>query len=113
MARVDLNIPQHIPNFIDGQERPAGGGASFGKLDPATGRELCRVSQSGPLDVTAAVSAARRAQPGWAEATPVHRGDLLRAVEIVTGITDYQYAELVSGDLKEGDELVIGVEVKP
>ncbi len=82
MARLDLNIPNHIPNFIDGQERPAGGGASFGKLDPATGRELCRVSQAGAADVTAAVSAARRAQPGWAEATPVHRGDLLRTVAL-------------------------------
>ena len=46
MASVDLNLPGHIPNFIDGQERPAGGGATFEKLDPATGRELCRVSQS-------------------------------------------------------------------
>ncbi len=29
MASVDLNIPGHIPNFIDGQERPAGGGATL------------------------------------------------------------------------------------
>src|SRR5688500_6943295 len=82
MASVDLNIPGHIPNFIDGQERPAEGGATFGKLDPATGRELCRVSQSGAPDIAAAVSAARRAQPVWGEATPVHRGDMLRSLAL-------------------------------
>ncbi len=83
MATVDLNIPEHIPNFIDGQERSAAGGATFVKLDPATGRELCRVSRSGAQDVASAVSAARRAQPAWAEATPVHRGDLLRTLALM------------------------------
>jgi len=39
-------------------------------------------------------------------------GDLLRAVEIVTGISDTKYTELVSGELKEGDKLVVGIKTK-
>jgi HlyD family secretion protein len=38
----------------------------------------------------------------------VEDGPLLRAVPIVTGLTDLKYSELVSGDLSEGDVLVIG-----
>ncbi len=37
-------------------------------------------------------------------------GDFLRAVPIVTGLSDYQYTQLVSGDLKKGQELVTGVD---
>ena len=39
-------------------------------------------------------------------------GDSLRAVEIVTGLMDSRYSECVSGDLKEGDELVTGIKPK-
>ena len=35
-------------------------------------------------------------------------GGLLRAVEIVTGLSDSRYTELISGDLKPGDNLVTG-----
>jgi HlyD family secretion protein len=33
----------------------------------------------------------------------------LKAVEIRTGITDGHYTQIVSGDLKEGDNIVIGL----
>ena len=36
-------------------------------------------------------------------------GDLLRAVEVSTGLTDGEYTELLNGDLKPGDELVTGI----
>lgn len=39
-------------------------------------------------------------------------GDYLRAVRVTTGIDDYRYTELVSGDLKPGMKLVTGEEVK-
>jgi len=35
--------------------------------------------------------------------------DLLRAVEVTTGLSDYKYTEVVSGDLTEGQEVVTGV----
>ena len=39
----------------------------------------------------------------------VDDGQLLRAVPIVTGLTDLKHSELVSGELSEGDVLVIGI----
>ena len=37
-------------------------------------------------------------------------GDLLRAVEVQTGLSDSQFSEMISGDLKANDALVIGVQ---
>lgn len=39
----------------------------------------------------------------------VAEGELLRAVEIVTGLSDSQFTELVEGTLQPGDELVTGI----
>lgn len=39
-------------------------------------------------------------------------GELLRAIEVVTGINDSKYTELVEGSIKEGDKLVIGIQPK-
>lgn len=36
-------------------------------------------------------------------------GELLRAVEVLTGLSDSRDTELVEGDIREGDELVTGV----
>jgi HlyD family secretion protein len=37
-------------------------------------------------------------------------GELLRAIEVVTGLSDYRHTEVVSGDVKEDQKLVIGIE---
>jgi HlyD family secretion protein len=37
-------------------------------------------------------------------------GDLLRAVEVVVGLSNNQSSELVSGELREGDKLVAGIQ---
>jgi HlyD family secretion protein len=37
-------------------------------------------------------------------------GDFLRAVPVVTGVSSNQYTEVVSGDLHEGDKLVVGLQ---
>ncbi len=42
----------------------------------------------------------------------VKDGEFLRAIEVVTGISDYKYTELISGDVKSGTELVIGLETE-
>lgn len=41
----------------------------------------------------------------------VVEGDFLRGVEIVTGLNDSKFTEMVSGDLAPGQQLVIGIEV--
>jgi hypothetical protein len=37
-------------------------------------------------------------------------GDFLRAVPVVTGLSDSKNTELVSGDLRAGDVLVTGIQ---
>src|SRR5688500_12773386 len=76
-------IPAVIPNLIAGQDAPAADGRSFAKIDPATGREICRVTRSGAADVRLAVETAKRAQPAWAAMTVVKRGDILRQIAIL------------------------------
>ena len=71
-----------IPNLIDGVDCAAVSGAWIDKYRPADGGLLCRVARSGAEDAGAAVGAARRAQPGWAERTPVERGDLVRDIAL-------------------------------
>ncbi|MFO0911813.1 MAG: efflux RND transporter periplasmic adaptor subunit [Pirellulales bacterium] len=39
----------------------------------------------------------------------VQEGELLRAVEVQVGVTESRYTELVKGDLKDGDEVVVDV----
>jgi HlyD family secretion protein len=40
----------------------------------------------------------------------VQEGDLLRAVPITLGLTENQYAEIVDGELKDGQPVVIGID---
>jgi HlyD family secretion protein len=42
----------------------------------------------------------------------VVEGEYLRAVEVVTGLVDSNYTELVSGALREGDKLITGIQPK-
>ena len=65
---------------MGGEHRLASSGQTFEKLRPADGTLLCRAARSDRDDVAAAVSAARHAQAGWAERTPVERGDLVREI---------------------------------
>ena len=40
----------------------------------------------------------------------VQEGDKLRAIQVEVGISDHRYTELVSGDVKPGDALIIGMQ---
>jgi HlyD family secretion protein len=40
----------------------------------------------------------------------IQDGIKLKAIAVQTGVSDSQYAELISGDLKDGDKLVIGLQ---
>ena len=73
-------IPKTILNWIDGEECEAISGDTFGKLSPVSGKELGRVARSRVEDVQKAIQVARKAQPAWADSTPVYRGDLLHDI---------------------------------
>jgi alpha-ketoglutaric semialdehyde dehydrogenase len=93
---TDLRIPRFVPNMIAGEEIAARSGGRFAKCAPATGRQLTEVARSGAPDVAAAVAAARRAQPAWADSTVVSRGDQLRAVALALRERQDDVARLVA-----------------
>ena len=55
-------------------------GSSFDTRNPATGKTLAQVTQATPEDVTAAVAAARKAQPGWEKLGGPGRARILYAL---------------------------------
>jgi aldehyde dehydrogenase (NAD+) len=106
---VDLEaIPAVIPNLIAGADAPALDGGTFIKLDPATGRELCRVAQSTAADVSTAVEAAKRAQPAWASQTVVKRGDILRQIALLMRERRVELAALVARETGKSRKDALG-----
>src|SRR5688500_10082391 len=94
---LDLStIPAVVLNSVGGEEGPAADGRTFAKVDPATGREICRVARSSAADVSRAVDIAKRAQPGWAALTVVKRGDILRQIALLMRERREALAELVA-----------------
>ncbi|MFE0044515.1 gamma-aminobutyraldehyde dehydrogenase [Streptomyces albireticuli] len=63
--------------YIGGRLRAGTSGRRHAVVDPATGAELLGYEPAGPADVDAAVTAAERALPGWAGATPGERAGAL------------------------------------
>jgi len=89
-------IPKTVFNWIDGEECEARAGDTFGKLSPVSGKEICRVARSRAEDVQNAVEVARRAQPAWANSTPVYRGDLLHDIAQAMRKQQEEIASIVS-----------------
>jgi alpha-ketoglutaric semialdehyde dehydrogenase len=75
-----VNIPDHIDNWIAGEARDSAGSSWLEKLDPTTGRVLCRLARSSSADVALAVEAAAASQPAWAAMPAVQRGLILHDV---------------------------------
>src|SRR5262249_50098860 len=79
------DIPDGVRNWIAGEERDSDDRTWVDKLDPATGRLLCRLARSGAAEVASAVNAAAKTQPAWAAVPAVQRGmlmlDLVRVMQ--------------------------------
>lgn len=65
-------------SYIDGSWAAAGDGATFGVTDPSTGQVIGQVAELGEADARAAIDAAARAFPAWANALPQERSQVLR-----------------------------------
>lgn len=74
------DIPQTIPNWIDGRESEPSARETFAKHSPVTGKEIYRVARSRSADVARAINSAANAFPAWSSTTPVARGDILLAI---------------------------------
>ena len=96
------SIPSEIPNLIGGEEAPPASGEWVDKLRPADGALLCRAARSNADDVAAAVAAARKAQPEWADRTAVARAEILR-----------ELALLLRERRREASEIVVAETGKP
>jgi aldehyde dehydrogenase (NAD+) len=106
---VDVRaVPRVIPNLIGGHDVHASDGRTFSKIDPATGREICQVSRSTATDVSAAVGLAKRAQPAWAAATPVKRGEILRQIALLMRDRRDAIAELVARETGKSKKDALG-----
>jgi alpha-ketoglutaric semialdehyde dehydrogenase len=101
-------IPDIVPNFIDGQSALAADERTFAKLDPATGRVICRVARSGAADIDRAVAQARDVQPAWAATTVVKRGDILRQIALLMREHRVALAELVARETGKSKKDALG-----
>jgi aldehyde dehydrogenase (NAD+) len=97
-----------LSNLISGRLTPAASGETFDKLSPADGSVLCSVARSGADDVTAAVAAARAAQPEWAALTPVERGRVVRELALGLQVRREEAARLVADETGKSQELALG-----
>jgi acyl-CoA reductase-like NAD-dependent aldehyde dehydrogenase len=84
------------PNWIAGREQPAHSGQTFPKVSPVTGETLFEVARSGPEDLQTAISAAKTAQPIWAETPVVKRGEILFAIADAMHAARNEIAEIVA-----------------
>ena len=62
-----------VGHFIAGERVQSHSGRTFATLDPATGRVLAEVADGDAVDVDAAVTSARAAQPAWESMDPMDR----------------------------------------
>jgi len=87
-----------IPNWINGEECAAVSGQTFDKLSPHSGQKLCQVVRSNENDVTTAIQTARKAQPAWADITPVQRGDMLHDITLAMRNNREELATIVAAE---------------
>jgi len=103
-----LVIREDVPNFVDGGAVPPISSEWLDKLRPANGTLLCRLARSRSEDVEVAVAAARAAQPGWAERTPVERGEILRELALSLRARRDEASAIVVAETGKPLELALG-----
>lgn len=78
-------------NFINGEWVESAGTETIGVINPATGAEFGRVTESTPEEVAEALAAARAALPGWAD-TPLE--ERITVIEAFARLVEENMAEL-------------------
>lgn len=74
---------------VDGAWRDAASGATFDVVNPATGEAIATIADGGASDAAAAIEAAGRAQPEWADVPARERAEILRrAYELIVERAD-------------------------
>lgn len=87
-----------LTHYIDGVAH-AGTGQRFGDVyDPASGRIAARVALASGQEVDAAVAAARRAFPAWADTPPLKRARILFRFKELLEAHQHELAALISAE---------------
>jgi HlyD family secretion protein len=105
--RVDaVQIPNAALRFFPnrGQVRDADRGLVDGRVDPDDDEQATQSSRTTSAEERNELRRKRNRRHVWV-AEP---GGLLRAVEVVTGLSDSRFTEMVEGALRPGDTLVTG-----
>ncbi len=79
-SAIIANIPDIIPNIIDGNDCLAISGNTIDKFSPHDGNLLYKITSSNHDDVGRAITVAKNAQTGWADTPPVQRGFILHQI---------------------------------
>lgn len=103
-----MRIPNFIPNWINGHEKPSTDEKVFSKINPANSNVICEAARSNASDVESAVQAAKKAQPAWAERTPVERGDILREIALSMRQRQHEIAEIVAIETGKAPKEALG-----
>ena len=86
---MNLDIPHHLENYINGVLCPPQSGAYLPNYNPATGELWNHIPDSDLSDVNQAVLAAKNAFDQWSNTTPEYRFRLLnRIAELIEENTD-------------------------
>src|SRR5450432_478504 len=80
--------------FIDGSLADASTGETFATINPATGREICRVQRAGEADVERAVESAAKGFLAWSAMTGTERGRVLNRAARLLRERNRELAEL-------------------
>jgi betaine-aldehyde dehydrogenase len=80
--------------FIDGSRVAASSGATFATINPASGREICRVQCAGEADVERAVASAAKGYAVWSAMTGTERGRILNRAGRLLRERNRELAEL-------------------
>jgi succinate-semialdehyde dehydrogenase/glutarate-semialdehyde dehydrogenase len=93
----DSAVVSAVPTdlFIDGAWQPAASGDRMPVEDPALAEPIATVANADIPDAMAALDAAERAQPAWAERPPRERAEVLRRAFTLMTERHEQLAELI------------------
>lgn len=91
-----MAYPKTVTHWISNEAVPAQSGATYTKLNPATGQVIGAVAKGDHTDVDLAIQAAEQAYPAWRSLSVLQRADMLRAVSQLIQQRIAEIAEIVN-----------------
>ena len=101
-----------LGNFIAGRFQPPASGRYLDDIEPATGRLLARIPDSGPDDIDQAVAAARAAFPGWSSLSVAERAERLEDLADRVEREADELAALESADTGKPLHLALAIDLE-